>query len=142
MPRYAEELLEQVSLKSIYALRDAVVSVKSRWSRCLHILATGLHESESTKTTLLVNQDEGKAPDMPKQVSAMAKDHPPTSKLNLMKAVTNIQRKLQQFQINIQFKGFKTACISIHYRPNWPRFTKDFGNYELIYSDFGLLQHM
>ena len=59
-----------------------------------------------------------------------------------MKAVTNIQSKLQQLQINIQFKGFKTTYISIHHRPNWPRSTKDFGDNELIYSDFGLLQHM
>ena len=49
----------------------------------LQFLATGLHESESTKITLLVNQDEVKAPDLAKQVSAMAKNHPPTSKFNL-----------------------------------------------------------
>ena len=49
----------------------------------LQFLATGLHESKSTKTTLIVNQDEVKAPDLAKQVSAMAKNHPPTSKFNL-----------------------------------------------------------
>ena len=49
----------------------------------LQFLATGLHESKSTKTTLIVNQDEVKAPDLAKQVSAMAKDHPPiTRKFN------------------------------------------------------------
>ena len=83
MPRYAVELLEQVSLKSIYALRDAVVSVKKQMVTDLQFFATGLHESESTKITLLVNQDEVKAPDLAKQVSAMAKNHHPTSKFNL-----------------------------------------------------------
>ena len=49
----------------------------------LQFLATGLHESKITKSTLIVNQDEVKAPDLAKQVSAMAKDHPPiTRKFN------------------------------------------------------------
>ena len=83
----------------------------------LQFLATGLHESESTKITLLVNQDEVKAPDLAKQVSAMAKNHPPTSKFNLWKLLHTKQVTITDlYPIKVFRLHVGYLRLSIHYR--------------------------